>query len=1456
MPLINKYKIINFKYGKGVDRLLSNRTMELYGDNLQVEAENTAGKTMSIQTAIQSVCPLSNVAKPFSAIYTKKEPVYSLIEWILDDDKTLLLTGIGFERKAGSSNEQKKERKDDLYKYFTFIIEESAEIGINIENIPLLKNNANGNKVVQSLASTEEYIKNLQAKYGKSKIHFFNSNGKKAYRERLGEYGISQSEWKEVIIKLNNNNKEGGLSEFVNEYNTGEKLIRDSILPLIESSLSNKGDGMAQIVVLKDQVRKCLNNIIEMKDKLADHKNYIYLNEFIGDIELKLQEILKLNEEERNIRDELASLYMYIRNKKKALEEKINFYKKEEILKTQEKSQIKYEEDSYTYNSKNTEIEGLKVRLKNIARKISKESDDKDLNTQYLNILKYKDKKSQIEEEELDKVKKETEKNKKDKSYEEIVKVLNELGSSIHFYLLEDIKEINVKLKENNDRDSEYKRKKEDLKNYKKKIEETLIDIESKNKSILEMQNKHEKVIENFKEKNRDINKFISYSFFGEIIDFGNYLNVIEKEAFEVNNTILSEEKEIEDKNKEISNISTEINRLSEKKQQVINKLEKLERRKEESDEILREYRKINEKFEINERLEETSKLNISIKNVLLNLNLNKDNFIDKRNELRKQLDELENYKTINLDEEILGELDKKGIKPIEGIKYIINLPVDIEYKKNLILKNPLLPYSIIITNGEYEKLKNIQLKNKTKISIPILIRDKIEEGFFTISNNLTISNDVNILTSFDTSTLDPEKRISDIEKVKSHIKIIKDKIEEIEYEYDELKDFMAKTNVLKYTTNDLNIDKEISEYKREKISLSNKIKSKEGKIEKFNIKVKKLNSNKGNLFLEKNQYENKLNEIKKLENEYYIIAKNRSKLKDNENKIEKVTQIITSTDEEIDQIESNINGLYKIKIVLKSDLKIQESEIDRFKMYESKNIVNLELKELKVKYKRYSEDSTAKEIKDLNEDIEKILKRIETYKKELSGFESKINIPNFEQIVIPYESEELDVKLSSNDNKLEKLNNEREEIDKTISGIKGEIKTIKGNIFDNFDGKEPCDTSLIKDFNFKERRENIKKELKNIESNIKINNEECSKLEQELRDLKKYKREDAVIINQPQNVFNESRRLQNLLDTIKSDSNELKYNYNNMVIDLREFNIKNQNKYEKIIESLMINKDIYEKQLRQVDIVLLVIREEISKVEKHSEQVENEKNLISRHVKDYVIDCIEEFKIINKLGKHKGQQLFKIRLPKQEKIENSLHLVNILMDEIVEDMNLDDVDQKINTFYILNRIINIGTIPISIIKYEINRTDTIKWNSISNETTGGQRFCMSFIMTTLLLEYKRYDRNAIIDISKYKGKVLLMDNPFGETSQQDFLKEIFELAKKFRVQIISYSHITNASVRGMFNKIYLMTVEKTTSNKEFVDISEIKKSKNEHKESVSMNKFNIRAIERVEQDDLFKLIN
>lgn len=1452
MPLINKYKIINFKYGKGEDRLLSNRTMELYGDNLQVEAENTAGKTMSIQTIIQSICPLANVAKPFTAIYNKREPLYSLIEWQLDDDKTLLITGIGFERKAGTGSEEEKERKDDLYKYFMFIIEETPEIGVNIDNIPLLIKNDSGNKVVQSLSATEEYIKKLRDKHGKSKIHFFSNSAKKEHREKLLEYGINQAEWKEVIIKLNSDNKEGGLSEFVKEYNTGEKLIRDKILPLIETSLSSEEGN--PILAIKEHVRKCLNNIMDIKDKLLDYENYKYLNESIEELEEKLKEILTTKEDENTIRGELASLYMYIQNKKTELEEEIEDYKRQATLKEEEQEQIAYEEESYEYHIKIQKIQKLESVLNKIKSKINEEIKHENINAQYLNIIKYKNKKSQIEKEEKFKIKKEAEKNKKEKSRKEIAKAINNIGSTIHFYLIEEIDKLNKKLEENNENSIKFELDKKEEKKEKERLEDILIEIKSKNKSLEQIGNEYERELNIFRLKNTDIDNFTSTNFLGSIIDFEKYLKSIEVQKDEIKNTIFSEEKGMQESKTEIEELSNMINSLKMEAQQESNIFENLKLRKEVIDNFIKEYELIDEKFEINEKLEDSSILSISLKKALNILDLNKRNLEDNKRDLAKQLDDLQNYKDIAFEEEILSELERNGIKPIEGIKYILNLDGGIDYKNNLICKNPLLPYSIIITNKDYNKLKNIQLKNKMKMSIPILVRDAIEDTFVSISNNLTISNTISILTSFDNSTLDPEKRKRDIEDINSYIENIKDKIEECKRDHNILDDFITKSNFINYSSDDLNIDGNILNCKNKLISLEGDIKSKISKKERLNNKINELIANKETLLIKKNLSSNKLDEVEKLRDKEKVISENKAEIVNNKNKIKEIGIQKRNREDKIEKIESNISDLRIQKMGLEKELESAKNKIDNFQIYEPKNVVNLSLGELEIKYEEYSKSPTEREIMDLNGEIASSIERINDYGKELEEFRRNISIPRFEEIVIYYSQQELNDKLFENKKVLDDLNDERENTNGKISEITGEINTKKEDIFKKFDGKEPYDIFLVKDYNFKRRMKDVKADLKDIKIIIAENNDKCIKLDQQLRELKKYKIEDKAITYYPADIFIESKKLQNKLESLTNQLYSLKNDYNNRLTKIVVFNAQKQEKYKNIIECLNVNKDVYERQIDQVRVVLLVIREEISKVETHSEQVKHEKNLIARQIKDYIIDCIEEFKIINKLGRHKGQILFHINVPKQDKVENSLNLVDILIDEIVEDVNLSDVEQKVNTFYILNRVINISRTPISVLKYEINRTENIKWDSINNETTGGQRFCISFIMTVLLLEYKRYDRNAIIDTSKYKGKVLLMDNPFGETSQQDFLQEIFELAKKFRVQIISYTHVTNASVRAMFNKIYLMTVEKTASKKEFVDINEIKQRKNH--ESVSMNKFNISNLGDVEQEDLFDLIH
>ena len=1456
MPLFNKYKIEHFKYGLTTDRLLSNKTMVLNGDDLQVEATNTVGKSMSIQTVIQGIRPLSDVAKPFKEVYTRKEPIYSVIEWILDDNETLLITGIGFEKKANSSNEEGKGNKYDLYKYFNFIIVESSELGITIDNLPFTKKFPNGNVGVQSLANIEEWLKGLQSKYGKSKVQIFgnNSYARKEYKERLLEYGISQDEWNEVIIKLNNDNKEGGISEYLERYDNVEKLIRDSLLPLIESSLSKDADKI-RILVIKDQVEKCLNNVIEMQDKLADHKNYIELTNFVMELQNKLLSLIQIEEDENIIKEQLASLYMFIENKNTLLLEEIETYKKQEDGLMQEFTQIKYEEKSSEYSSKINEKVEFEQKLNKVLGLIENEEKDKELNTQSLYIVQYQDKSRSMQVEIEEKSKKEIERNRKNETAAEIAKAIKEVGGNIHSILIQNKKELANKQVDIKAQKLQNEEQKEKLKCEEEKLKNKEQELKSQNKIFNQNEKIYTRKINDFKEVNSDINNFITNNFLGEIINYEKYLEAISKEKKLIESTLIAEDQEIREKTIKIDNIDKLFKKLNEDKQNQYMDLEKLKQRKIHIDEFKDEYNTICEKFEINEKLEDTNKVIIAIKKSLIHLDSFKNDLGRKKAELSTNLNDLEELKTINFDEDVLFELERNNIKPVEGIKYLISSSATIEYKISLINKNPLLPYSILVTENEYQRLKNIELKTKMKMSIPVLIRSTIEDNFIEVSNNLALCKNISILISFDTKTLDPEQRLKDIQQLKEQISATEERIHQIDVEIKELNAFEAKMMFYNFNQEDLNLEERISETSSSIITLENRIINEENNKIDLTTRINYLNQNKLNLNNNINEINSKYTKVEELRDEFEIISQNKIKFDQNERELKEIELNFSTINNQINILDSEHNRLIISETKNGMEIESLEKEITNFNEYELLNTSNKSLEDLKINFDEYSKDSTSRQITDLNREISLAVKRIEGYAKALTKLEKRITKTNFYDMLILYTDEELEVLIKKNEDELNRLNIEREKFSNKITGLEEVAEHIKDEIFKDFSGKAPVSLSEISDFNFEKRRLLINQDLKDIIQIIKDNQDLSKRLEIELVTLKKYKVEGKAIANEPKDVFEESKRLQNNLEKITKDYESIEVNYNNIFKEIEEFNLAAEERYKKYVDGLLVYKEKYIKQKEQIDRVLLVLREEISKVEKHSEVVKNEKNLIGRQIKDYIIDCIKEFRTINKLGRHKGKELFNIKLPKDEMIENSLSIVDVLLDEIMEDMNPNDIKQKINTFYILNRVLSISTIPVSVITYELNKSGNIRWNDISNKTTGAQRFSIAFIMTVILLEYKRYDRNAVIDNSKNKGKVLLIDNPFGETSEEAILREIFDLAEKFNVQIISYTHVTNESVRKMFKKIYTMTVEKTTSGKEYVDINEIKNINKKEQEKVLMSSFRIGEREYVDQETMFDLI-
>ncbi|MGL4873117.1 MAG: hypothetical protein ACRC30_00490, partial [Clostridium sp.] len=587
--------------------------------------------------------------------------------------------------------------------------------------------------------------------------------------------------------------------------------------------------------------------------------------------------------------------------------------------------------------------------------------------------------------------------------------------------------------------------------------------------------------------------------------------------------------------------------------------------------------------------------------------------------------------------------------------------------------------------------------------------------------------------------------------------------------------------------------------------------------------------------------------------------ALNVAALKEEETEIqEKVSSIKHS----IKLFEDESDSLRQKRIDLRVEMAELNKDIKNYINYESKEILQENLETMKAKFNVYSNDESAKSLKEIDEDYKRSAVTLAEYDKELDEFSSKIALPHDEILKISVGKEAVTLveieKTAKRD--LDGILNKMTNVKQKESYEKGRASDLKKNIHGKFDGKEPCLNEYIVEFNFKDRLIANKKELQDVYEIIDENKNKIREYESELRVVLKYRVEGKGIVCKPKDLLVESKRLLEQLATIEKKRNESITIYDRAINEINVFNVANGGKFKKIAEGINACRDEYRKQEKSLENTQLYISEAIDKVDGHAKHLNSQKSLISRQVKEYVEDCVRELSTINALGKRKGN-LFRIHLPGKEELAAKILQIDALVDTIVGSYDQNEVKNKINTFYLLNYTIGIANIKVTVKKYELNnRHGVLAWNDIPNKTTGAQRFCIAFIITVILLEYRRQDKESPSGKSRHDGKVLIMDNPFGETSEKDFLVELFELAKRFNVQIVSYTHITNESVRKCFKKLYTMTVETTTSGKEIVKIekpAEYEKRMNGLEDVVfNPHIIGLNREQFMEQETLFDVVN
>ncbi len=266
MPQINRVRIVNFSFNDG-KRLISDELFDFCNANSNkalntlINLANGGGKSVLVQLMMQPILPKAQVAgRKIESFFTKStDHCFILLEWNKDNSSEKLLTGIALAAGETSSADEDNTRGVQV-KYYTFLSNYSNyRTQYNIISMPLARKEDH-----HFTAESFDFIR-LLAKRSTGALEYFSSDDTAPWRNRLTEYGIYQSEWKNTIGRINA--EEGGMSKFFGEFKRAATIIDKLFLPTIEAKL-NAAENQAEDHSLRRMFRNYAKQFSEQKEKI------------------------------------------------------------------------------------------------------------------------------------------------------------------------------------------------------------------------------------------------------------------------------------------------------------------------------------------------------------------------------------------------------------------------------------------------------------------------------------------------------------------------------------------------------------------------------------------------------------------------------------------------------------------------------------------------------------------------------------------------------------------------------------------------------------------------------------------------------------------------------------------------------------------------------------------------------------------------------------------------------------------------------------------------------------------------------------------------------------------------------------------------------------------------------------------------------------------------------------
>ena len=1461
MPQINRVRIINFSYNGDKRQILDESFNFHGGENALLNLKNGGGKSVLVQVLMQPILPnvTLQTRKMKDFFIKKKLPSYILIEWKLDEQGGYLLTGIAMTNKESSGVET--EETENSLKYFTFTSSYRMADAMDIMNIPLIRKEGK-RLIIQTYKEAQELILSESRVRG-SHVGYFTQDDGSHYRDTLLSYNISQDEWKTVIKPINSD--EGGVINIFEKCKTSRQLMREWILKTVDK------------VVFEDKKKtRSLDDMLEnLAEAMIENEQFILerdiLMDFLGKIEVYGNQVSTFYSnytKKQDVRLKLMSLSNYLNEE--IFRQKLKIEDGEEKLKElkgklkridiEEKSKAYYDEQEF-YLIENDHLDEMKQ--KNILMKKNHEVKFRELQLMKAAELMEKINKIQAKLSGIEESLKRLESNEDEKA--EIDKLTYSLKRIFEEKISEAKNGINL-----------LKDEQEKLTLETKLLQDVIIAKENQIKVLGKKDIELNGNIAIFKEDERRLFERLEVAVGRDLMgklakdkaeatkkNLDLMLEKNKSELVMLNGNLCESEEKQKGIVEERQNIRLKEQNFNEKIKSKKLEVERYLQEEEEIKSILRNY-----EIDFNKRfLPEV--MSTEIKSRIEAFNRMLDQFKEEERSLSKRKQAMENG-TLHVSEEYRNFLVKNDVQFNTGENYLQKLPY--EKREELLRRQPLLPYAFLMTPEELDKVKYRRPDTPILEPVTMITLNSLDSGRDGSDYLVEFGSGTTVLCLYDKNLFDSDGFESYKETIIQSLGETRVKLSHYVEVLEEARRNQSLINAFCYSSNWLsNLEKYIQSMINEQDSLTKRefgLKDEESVTEKMILSLKqKIKIAEKNVEI----FDHHIFDFSKYleNNELYELWSEEEK--EITEKLAQASKQIKEDRKRIDDlkdVQTNNHYEERSKKAELANLELEGAEYSDAKIAEIINGNMGELKERLSVYRRNNENTR----KGLIEEKKEFLSEIAIYEEDVEN----LHLDKEDYRDIQYSSEKkrdlifgvdaLSKELQAEEEKERKQEHKVIRIQERAAEKLRRVEELanaplpKEEIFSDFDRRKmECSRDTEK---FKQENEEIKKQ---ISRNENLNNRVLRLIpEEEISEERKgylfnedleveYKNLKESITSFNKLLEQEEKEVKTYLAKLQADYKEKNSNIA-IILDGLEKQAQQANqdneKYYYLYEYAM-------NQRVQLQNLIKINQSRLEKMEMSFQDAVMQSYMHAVNLHEQIKKVAEDSGI-HLSGKTRPVKMIEIDLPEPEDKVKSLEKMGKYIKARAKDVETalkegkkrEEVRKVIAAFMsseeLLNVISDLSRLKIKAYKIDINikNSQAKEWEKVMKENSGGERFVSFFAVLVALMSYSRSSSKAVDDYSRNKDtKVLLMDNPFGPISSEHLLQPLFEIAKKYKTQLICLTDLKQNSIMNCFNLIYMLKIiPNTLGTMEYLKLEEEYKLENGASEDESLEKIVYRA--------------